>query len=131
MQRFGQSLLLEEASMSLQLAQHILDLYKHAPFLSVHDPPLTTTFAEGCAAAGFDLPILSVLQKQADIDPGFLDALLRQLPASPAVLVEAAAVVAAATGDAMAVGLVLHGVSAIQRGHLEYPGDIVSLECLR
>jgi hypothetical protein len=117
MQMFTQSWVSDGASTLLAAAQHVLDLYRSAPFLSVHDPPLTSTTLYGSTTGGLDLPLFSTLQQQ--------------LPASPAVLVEAAAVVAAATGDAMAVGLVLHGVSAIQRGHLEYPGDIVSLECLR
>jgi hypothetical protein len=81
------------------------------------DPPLTHTIVQSFRSAG--------------LSPAFLDTLQQQLPASPACLVKAGAVVAAATGDTWALDLLTRGVSAVQRGNLKYDGDVVALECLR
>jgi hypothetical protein len=116
MQTFMQAWV-SDASTVLSSAQHILDLYSTTPFLSVIDPPLTHTIVQGSGTAG--------------LPPAFLEIVQQQLPAPPAYVVKAAAVVAAATGDEEVAELLLRGVSAVQRGHLKYDGDVTSLECLR
>jgi hypothetical protein len=117
MQTFMQLWVSDAPSTSLAAAQRILNMYRGTPFLSVLDPPLTHAVVQGYEIAG--------------LTPAFLKVVQQQLPASPAHLVKAAAVVAAATRDRAAIQLLLRGVSGLQRGNLKYDGDVTSLECLR
>jgi hypothetical protein len=105
-----------QSSIVVPAAKEVWSLFKTSHHLAAYNPPLIPT---------------AVQAYEPMITHTFSDTLRQQLPVSSTHLIRAAAVVAVAEQDAEAVRFVAKAVTAVERGCMEYEGDVETLTCLR